>query len=85
MSTILAVAGGVLAVNLPFGYWRSATPKFSIPWFAAVHLPILAVLGLRLYFDIGWHLATLPFFVGAYLSGQYIGGLFGRMRQQPLH
>lgn len=81
MNTILAVAGGTLAVNLPFGFWRSATRRFSGPWFAAVHLPVLIVVGLRLYFHVDWHLATLPLFVGAYLAGQYLGGLLRRIRK----
>ena len=47
MSTLLVAASGVLVVNLPFGFWRAGIRKFSVSWFAAVHLPILLGVGVR--------------------------------------
>jgi hypothetical protein len=71
---LLAVAGGVLVVNIPFGFWRAGVRKFSLVWFAAVHLPILLVVGMRLLSGLGWRLETFPVFLAAYLAGQYLGG-----------
>jgi hypothetical protein len=28
---LIAVAAGVLVLNLPFGYWRGGVRKFSLP------------------------------------------------------
>ena len=78
MNTLLAVASGVLIVNLPFGFWRAGLRKFSVPWFAAIHLPILLVVGMRLLSGLGWRLATFPVLLGAYFAGQYFGGVLRR-------
>lgn len=74
MNTILAVASGVLIVNLPFGFWRAGVRKFSVPWFAAIHLPILLAVAMRLLSGMDWRPATFPVLLGAYFAGQYFGG-----------
>jgi hypothetical protein len=68
----LGVAIAVL--NVPFGYWRAGTRKLSLPWFLALHLPVPAIIGLRVLTGIGFQLATLPITVGAYAIGQFVGG-----------
>ncbi len=78
MNALLAVAGGVLAVNLPFGFWRAGTRRFSAAWFAAVHLPILPAVAMRLLSGLGWRLATFPVLIVAYLTGQYFGAVLRR-------
>ena len=42
----------IAAVNLPFGYWRAGVRKLSVPWFLAVHLPVLLVVGIRLLLGV---------------------------------
>jgi hypothetical protein len=69
---LLGVA--VVVLNVPFGYWRAGTRKFSLPWFLAVHLPVPAIIGLRILTGIGFQIATLPITVGAYAIGQFVGG-----------
>ena len=69
---LLAVA--VLLVNLPFGYWRAGTTRFSRPWFLAVHGPVPLVVALRLSWGIAWRLGNLPWLMGAYFLGQFLGG-----------
>jgi len=64
----------VFLINLPFGYWRAGVAKFSRPWFLAIHAPIPFVIVLRLLSGLGYSLASLPFTVGAYFLGQYLGG-----------
>jgi hypothetical protein len=78
MSTLLAVAGGIVIVNLPFGFWRAGVRRFSVSWFAAVHLPVLPVAIMRHQAGLGWSLITFPFLVGAYFAGQYLGGALRR-------
>jgi hypothetical protein len=64
----------VFAINLPFGYWRDATRKFSLSWVLAIHLPIPAVVALRVYSHIGFALLTYPLVVGSFFLGQFTGG-----------
>ena len=73
-----AVASGVLALNLPFGYWRAGVPRFSRAWFFAVHLPVPGVVALRLMCRIGWHPVTLAVLVTTFFLGQLLGGLLRR-------
>jgi hypothetical protein len=72
--TLILVLTAVFAINVVFGYWRSNTKKFALQWFMAVHIPVPLSIGLRLEF-LGWSWTILPFFVGAFLAGQYIGGM----------
>jgi hypothetical protein len=74
MPRLLTVAGIVLLINLPFGYWRAGARRFSLPWFLAVHLPVPPVVALRLSTGLGWHWTTFPALVGAFFAGQLLGG-----------
>lgn len=71
--TVAMLALVVLALNVPFGYWRAGTRRFSVPWFLAVHLPVPVAIGLRIAVGGGLRLATLPVFVGAFFTGQFLG------------
>ncbi|HEX6184144.1 MAG TPA: hypothetical protein VFZ44_09730 [Pyrinomonadaceae bacterium] len=64
----------VFLLNLPFGYWRASTKKFSPQWFLAVHLPVPLVVALRIYSGMGWKLVSFTVLVGAYFLGQFVGG-----------
>jgi hypothetical protein len=66
-------------MNLPFGLWRARARRFSTQWFLAVHLPVPAVVSLRLLSGIGWRLDTLPVLVGAFMAGQFAGGRIARL------
>ena len=68
----------VALVNLPFGYWRAGTRKFSPAWFAAVHGAIPLVVLLRLVTGVGWQPLSIPFFVAAYVTGQVLGARLRR-------
>jgi len=73
-----AAAAAVATVNVPFGYWRARTRRFSLPWFAAVHVPVPLVVVIRLLLGVGWRLSTLPVLAAAFLAGQLLGGLLRR-------
>ena len=64
----------IVLLNLPFGYWRAGTRRFSLPWFLAVHVPVPIAVSLRLAVGMGWRLGALPVFVGAFFAGQFLGG-----------
>lgn len=78
-SILWLAALALLALNVPFGYWRAGLRKFSVPWFVAIHAPIPAAITLRFAAGIPFRLSTLPLFVAAYFAGQWIGG---RLRGQ---
>jgi len=64
----------VFLLNLPFGYWRASSKKFSRQWFLAVHLPVPLVVALRIYSGLGWKLISFPVLVGAFFLGHFVGG-----------
>lgn len=68
------VAAAILVVNLPFGFWRAGVPKFTAPWFVAVHAPVPLAVGIRYLAGVGSHLGALPLFVAAFFAGQFLGG-----------
>lgn len=65
-----------LLLNLPFGYLRAKSQKYSIPWFLYIHLPIPVIIFLRLTFGFNWK--AIPFVVIAAVTGQYAGGKLGQ-------
>lgn len=77
----LAILAGLLIfttlLNLPFGYLRTKTRKYSILWFLYIHLPIPFIIAMRLTFGFTWK--AIPLLVAAALAGQLAGG---RMRQK---
>jgi len=74
MNTLLLAGMAVLILNLPFGFWRSRVPKFSVPWFLAVHIPVPFVIAIRIMARLGWHPVTFPVLVGSFFAGQFLGG-----------
>lgn len=64
----------VFLFNLPFGYWRINVQKFSSQWILAIHIPVLFVIALRLYTDIGFSWYSYFFMILAFFLGQKLGG-----------
>lgn len=69
---LLSLVIGVLLLNLPFGLWRSKADKFSVQWFAAIHLPVPVVFILRSF--TGYSYKVIPLLLLASLAGQVLGG-----------
>ncbi len=78
--TLWAIAAAVVLLNLPFGYWRAGTQRLTLPWILAVHVPVPFVIALRIAGGLGWRLATFPVLIGAFFTGQFIGGRLRRWR-----
>lgn len=76
MDRLLTIALIVLLLNLPFGFWRAGVKKFSVPWFLAIHIPVPLVITLRVISGLGWRFITFPALVGAFFTGQFLGGIF---------
>ena len=65
--------------NLPLGYLRETSRKFSLHWFVLVHLSIPFIIALRSLFGFGWEL--IPFTIACAVAGQIIGS---RLRRRSL-
>ena len=75
---LCVVAVAVIVLNLPFGFWRAGAKKFTRPWFLAVHAPVPLVILLRVFSGLGWQLSSFPVLVGAFFTGQFLGGVMRR-------
>lgn len=81
MQTILQVALlMVLAavINVPLGYQRQASEKFSFAWYFYVHISIPFIIYLRIKSGFGWQF--IPFTLAGAVTGQIIGGRLYRKR-----
>lgn len=65
-------------VNLPLGYLRETSQKFSLRWFVLIHISIPFIIALRIIQGFSWHMIPLTF--GCAIAGQIIGGQLRRKR-----
>ena len=72
----------IFGLNVPFGYWRASVKKLSTQWFFAVHIPVPIAIGLRWLAGLAWRWATVPLFVGAFVGGQFVGGLLHGLQKR---
>lgn len=75
MLTLVGLLIFTVLLNLPFGYLRERSRKYSIPWFLYIHLPIPIIIFLRLTFGFSWK--AIPLVVLAAVAGQLVGGRMG--------
>lgn len=61
-----------LLLNLPFGMYRVKTKRFSLAWFASIHIPIPFVYWLRI--KAGYGIKAIPLMVLMAVIGQVTGG-----------
>lgn len=62
----------VFLLNLPFGYLRSKSTRFSRRWMMAIHIPVPFVFLLRVF--SGFNLTVIPLLVVSDVAGQLVGG-----------
>jgi hypothetical protein len=78
---VLGIAAAALLVNVPLGWLREGTRKFSPGWFLCVHLSIPLIAGMRIYNHVSnW---MIPLFVACAIAGQMAGGRLRRKRGTP--
>ena len=75
MDQILLPGILVYILNIPFGFWRAGTRKFSRNWYLAIPLPVPVVILLRVWYDLGWGWYSYAILVTAFFSGQLTGKL----------
>ena len=74
--TLMALLGFAFFANLPLGYLREGTDKYSLRWFLYIHLSIPIIIALRLAYGFGWQ--VIPFTLGCAVAGQMLGGRIKR-------
>ncbi|MEA3544602.1 MAG: hypothetical protein U9R69_05200 [Thermodesulfobacteriota bacterium] len=62
--------------NLPLGYLRETSCKFSFRWFVLIHLSIPFIVVLRSMLGFSWYL--IPFTLACAVAGQLLGGQLRR-------
>lgn len=75
---LLSITVFTLVLNLPFGYLRSRSKKFSIQWLLYIHLPVPIVLILRSLAGLDYK--AIPVILAGAVAGQFLGGLLNTHR-----
>ena len=57
--------------NIPLGYLRMGSPRYSVRWFIYIHLSVPFIVGLRIANNISWQM--IPFSIALAVAGQMIG------------
>ncbi len=66
--------------NIPLGYLRMGSPRYSVRWFVYIHLSVPFIVGLRITNNISWQ--VIPFSIALAVAGQMIGSRLYR-RSHP--
>lgn len=66
--------------NLPLGYLREGSPRYSLRWFVYIHLSIPLIVAVRLAYGFGWHI--VPLSIACAVAGQLVGGRLRRRQQR---
>lgn len=78
MQMILIISALAFLINLPAGYLRNRSAKYSLKWFFYIHLPIPVVIVARILSETEY--IFIPLFIASSLAGQFIGGKIERAR-----
>lgn len=68
----LLIAALAFLCNIPLGYLREGTRRYSAAWFLYIHLSIPLIAGLRVWNRLSYWL--IPLFVACAVAGQLLGG-----------
>jgi type III secretory pathway component EscU len=69
---IIALFAFTFLINLPFGYARAKTKRYSFRWFLYIHVPIPLIFVARTISHI--EIKYIPVFALAAIMGQVFGG-----------
>lgn len=72
----------VFLLNLPFGYIRSKSARFSRSWMMAIHIPVPFVFLLRVFSGLNW--TVIPLLVLSDIAGQIVGGKLNKREADML-
>jgi hypothetical protein len=68
-------------VNLPLGYMRENSRRYSLRWFVYIHLSIPFIAALRFADGLSWK--TIPITIAFAVTGQILGGRICRRARRP--
>jgi len=84
VSTFALNLTGLLAfalfINIPLGYLRQRTLRFSWQWFFYIHASIPLIILLRVWLDFSWK--WIPLTIACAVFGQLAGGRLFRCQQR---
>lgn len=69
---LLGILCFALLSNIPLGYLREGTRRYSVRWFVYIHLSIPFIIALRVVNGVGWR--VIPFTLALAVAGQWLGG-----------
>ncbi len=69
---LIALLVFTLLLNLPFGYARAKTKRYSLRWFLYIHVPIPFIFIVRSISNV--EIKYIPIIALAAIIGQLIGG-----------
>lgn len=72
MSTVLLIILFAFIFNLPFGYLRRRSKKYSLKWFVYIHMPVPIIIAARIISNTDYKF--IPLFIIASVFGQFFGG-----------
>ena len=72
MEKVLLLMFIAFALNVPFGYLRARSRKYSFRWFLWIHLPVPFIILSRLVTSTDYRI--IPLLLIASLAGQFLGG-----------
>ena len=65
--------------NIPLGYLRMGSSRYSLRWFVYIHLSVPFIIGLRVANHSSWQ--GIPFSIALAIAGQMIGSRLYRRRR----
>lgn len=74
-----ALVAFTFVVNLPFGFMRAGTKRYSLGWILCIHLPVPLIFLLRKF--LMFSAAVIPALVVAAIAGQILGGRIRNIRR----
>ena len=77
---LISLLAFAILSNIPLGYIRQGTQKYSVRWFVYIHLSVPFIIGLRIANNISWQI--IPFSIALAVVGQMIGSRIYRRSQR---
>jgi len=65
--------------NIPLGYLRMGSPRYSVRWFLYIHLSVPFIIGLRIANPPSWQI--IPLSIALAVAGQMTGSRLYRRRR----
>jgi hypothetical protein len=77
---LISMLAFAILSNIPLGYLRMGSQKYSLRWFVYIHLSVPFIIGLRVSNNIGWQ--VIPLSIALAVAGQMVGSHLYRRSQR---